>query len=144
MNQTYNLGCMPVNNFHCLTVNNSGCSVEGMTLGQRLQIAMEHARLNQVELAARTGVKQQVISKIIQDKQAASAQIVRLAMACGVRSEWLAEEQGEMVGGYYVEDQRLVHLLKVCEALPGYAVDHLVRDGDEMAQLIKQARKNQQ
>lgn len=68
-----------------------------MSLGERLRAARIYAGLTQVELAEKSGVPQQNISSIEQNKQDKSADIVQLAIACGVRSEWLALESGEML-----------------------------------------------
>jgi transcriptional regulator with XRE-family HTH domain len=113
-----------------------------MTLGERLKLAMEYAGLHQKALEAASGVKQQIIHKIVSGKQLTSAHTVKLAIACGVRPEWLAEEQGVMVDGYTIADQRLVHLVKVCEALPDYAVDQLVQQCDAMAKLAAEGGRH--
>lgn len=68
-----------------------------MTLGERLRKAREHARLSQQALEERSGVSQKTISKIERGDQEGSTQIAALAIACGVRMEWLATEAGEML-----------------------------------------------
>ena len=135
--QTYTL----VNKFSCLIGYNHGCSVIVMTLGQRLKLARSHAGLTQAQLAEKAGVSQQTISNIESGSQDKSSEVVKFAMICCVRAEWLAEEQGEMVDGLYVQDERLKHLIMVCQDLPGYAVDQLVLQGDAMAKLAGQATK---
>lgn len=97
---------------------------------------MEYAKLNQIQLADATGVKQQNISKILRRKQQKSADLVKLAMACGVRPEWLAMEDGLMVDdGLVVHDERIKHLARACMDLPSYDVDRLVQAGDALKKL---------
>lgn len=67
-----------------------------MNLGQRLKIAREHAKLTQIELAERSGVKQQVISKIERGMQHDTGAIIPLARACGISPYWLDSGEGGM------------------------------------------------
>jgi transcriptional regulator with XRE-family HTH domain len=92
----YSLSCIDVNTLSCLTENNCRNSLHGMNLGERLKKAREHAGLTQKELEEKSGVLQQMISKIEKGRQDTSAYIVQLAVACGVRPEWLGMGQGEM------------------------------------------------
>lgn len=110
-----------------------------MTLGQRLKLARAHAGLTQKQLEDKSGVSQQTISNIENDLQDKSTDVVQLAMACGVNSEWLAVEAGVMVGGLVVHDKKLIHLLKTCQELPAYGVDQLLQDGDALKELIRKA-----
>ena len=68
-----------------------------MTYGKRLKSARSHAKLNQVQLAEKSGVSQQTISKIERDRQEASVYTVQFARASGVRPEWLATGDGDML-----------------------------------------------
>lgn len=62
-----------------------------MNFADRLKHARKQiAKISQKELEARTGVKQQVISRLEGGTQAETPQVVQLALACGVRPEWLA------------------------------------------------------
>lgn len=70
-----------------------------MNLGARLLKARQHANLTQKQLEKASGVSQKTISKIERGDQAVSSQIVPLALACGVRAEWLASKSGEMLHG---------------------------------------------
>lgn len=135
-----------VNKPPCLFLYNRACNVFSMKYGQRLKMARKYAGLTQQQLADKVGgINTQANISYLENSDATGSEFtVQFAHACGVRALWLAEEQGEMVDGYYVEDRRLVHLLKVCEALPDYAVDHLVREGDEMAKFIQRASEHQQ
>lgn len=58
--------------------------------------ARTHAKLTQPDLARKAGIAQSTIVKLESESQGSTA-AVRLAMACGVRPEWLAEGVGEMV-----------------------------------------------
>jgi transcriptional regulator with XRE-family HTH domain len=111
-----------------------------MTLGERLRKAREYAGLTQVQLAEKTRLTQQTISLIESGTNKESAAVVRLAMACGVRPEWLAEEQGDMVDSYHIRDEHIRRLAMVAERLPAYAVDQLSDQGDALAKLIEQAQ----
>jgi transcriptional regulator with XRE-family HTH domain len=97
MAQEYSLSCIDVNTQSCLTSYNCRNILTSMTLGERLKTAREFAGLTQKDLEQKSGVLQQMISKIENGKQETSAYVVQLAVACGVRPEWLALGQGEMV-----------------------------------------------
>jgi transcriptional regulator with XRE-family HTH domain len=96
MTQEYSLSCIAVNTQSCLTSYNQRNTFAAM-LGERLKKAREYAGLTQKELETKSGVLQQMISKIENGRQDTSAYVVQLAVACGVRPEWLAMGQGEMV-----------------------------------------------
>jgi transcriptional regulator with XRE-family HTH domain len=97
MTPEYSLSCIDVNTLSCLTPYNQRNNLHDMTLGERLRRAREHAGLTQKELEEKSGVLQQMISKVENGRQETSAYVVQLAIACGVRPEWLALGQGEMV-----------------------------------------------
>jgi transcriptional regulator with XRE-family HTH domain len=67
------------------------------TLGQRLKMAREHAGISQAELADAVGIRQSAISRIERDEALTTGFASRLAKACGVRTDWLSEEDGEML-----------------------------------------------
>lgn len=69
-----------------------------MTIGSRLKIARKYAKLTQEKLSERSGVKQAMISKLETNKSRETSSIVPLAVACGVRPEWLHSDDGPMVG----------------------------------------------
>jgi phage repressor protein C with HTH and peptisase S24 domain len=64
------------------------------TLGERLRFARDRAGLSQKALAFKAGVSQQLISKIEKNAAAGSSTASRLARACGVPTDWLAEGVG--------------------------------------------------
>lgn len=69
-----------------------------MNFSERLRFARkEIAKISQKELEARSGVRQQIISRLEQGVQDETPQVVQLAIACGVRPEWLAMAQGDPV-----------------------------------------------
>lgn len=107
--------------------------------------------MTQGQLAERTGniCTQENISKLERGDATGSEFTVQLADACGVRPQWLAMEQGDMVDGVVIDDPRLkaalsdpkkVNVLLLMEPLPTYAIDHVLRDVTEIAQLIDQAK----
>lgn len=112
-----------------------------MTLGERLKAARKHAELTQPQLADKSGVSQQTISNIETGLQDKSTDTVQLAVACGVRPEWLAMEDGEMVDGMVVHDERIKHLARVCMDLSSYDVDRLVQAGDALKELSAKPTK---
>lgn len=77
-----------------------------MSLGRRLKKAREYAgrvmgskrKLSQKQLAERSGVSQQMISKLELGVSKETSGIVALAIYCGVRPEWLSHGTGPMVG----------------------------------------------
>jgi transcriptional regulator with XRE-family HTH domain len=108
-------------------------------------MARDHAGLTQRELADKAGCSQPNVQILEKSPTATGSEYtVQFAKACGVRPEWLAMEEGDMVDGYLVEDKRLIHLLKVAESLPDYAVDLLVSHGDDMAQLVERSKQQKQ
>jgi len=133
-----------VNKPPCLFLYNRACNVFSMKYGQRLKMARKYAGLTQQQLADKVGgINTQANISYLENSDATGSEFtVQFAHACGVRALWLAEEQGEMVDGYVVDDQRLVHLVKVCEALPSYAVDQLVQQGDAMAKLVAEGGRH--
>lgn len=69
---------------------------ERKPFAERLFKARTHAKLTQAQLAKAAGVSQGNLGELEWDGESSMA-VVRLAMACGVRPEWLAENKGEMV-----------------------------------------------
>lgn len=112
-----------------------------MTLGDRLKAARRHAKLHtQEQLAKKSGVSQQTISKIERGMVDSSGFVVHLAKACGVRPEWLAMEDGEMVDGLYVQDEKLKRMLMIAQDLPEYGKDKAIKELVDIAEFIQQAR----
>jgi transcriptional regulator with XRE-family HTH domain len=117
MRSEYNDTCCKVNNFHCLTAYNFVCKTVVMNLSERIVLARTHAKLTQRQLADLSGVTQQSISLLEKGKQKQTTEIVSIAVACGVRSEWLALEQGEMVNGLHIEDERIKRGVTILEQM---------------------------
>lgn len=111
-----------------------------MTLGERLKAARQHAHLDtQEKLAKKSGVSQQTISKIERGMVDSSGYVVHLAKACGVRPEWLAMEDGEMVDGLYVDDERIKRGVGMLEQLKAeYRLDDAL---ELLTSAVKLARK---
>jgi transcriptional regulator with XRE-family HTH domain len=66
------------------------------TLGQRLRQARNAANLTQRELALKSKVTQQMISKLETGLSHETADIVKLAVACGVDPVWLENGDGNL------------------------------------------------
>jgi transcriptional regulator with XRE-family HTH domain len=100
---------------NCLSVNTPERKFSLMTLGERIFHARTvHAKLTQAVLAEATGMKQQVLSKLENGQIDKTAAIVKIAIACGVRPEWLDQESGPMLhqdslDGLPLERQRLIY-----------------------------------
>lgn len=58
-------------------------------IGKRLGEARAHAALTQKQLAEKSGVSQQMISKLEQGQSKGTTDLVPIAIACGVSPEWL-------------------------------------------------------
>lgn len=69
---------------------------ERTPFGLRLFQARTHAKLTQTQLAKAAKVAQGTLGELEWTGESSMA-VVRLAVACGVRPEWLAEGEGEMV-----------------------------------------------
>jgi phage repressor protein C with HTH and peptisase S24 domain len=63
----------------------------------RLRAAREHAGLTQGKLAKAAGVSQSTIGNIEAGTRGFGASVLRLAEVCGVRPQWLANNEGEML-----------------------------------------------
>jgi len=64
----------------------------------RYQAARKHGKLTQVQLADKIGMSQQMVSKLERGETEESTFDVKIALACGIRAEWLDSEEGDMVG----------------------------------------------
>lgn len=64
----------------------------GMTLAQRLKVAMKESGLTQAALAEKAGVSQAAIQKITSGKSQSTTKLLEISRALHVRPEWLGEE----------------------------------------------------
>ena len=118
-----------------------------MTLAERIIQARHHAGLTQKELAKRTELSQQAVSMLETGKQKATTEIVTIAVVCGVRPEWLALEQGEMLNIPMVNidnDKKLQQLLLLARELPEYGKDKAIQELADLAQFIRTAAQANQ
>lgn len=116
------------------------------TLGKRLKIARLHAKLTQAELAKKASVAQSAVSRIEREEAETSGYAVLFAKICGVRPEWLALENGDMleldsseIMAMLNKNPELIRLLKVAAPLGKYQVDVLVQTSTALAEPAKQA-----
>jgi transcriptional regulator with XRE-family HTH domain len=116
------------------------------TLATRLRAAMGHAGITQQELSRRSGVKQPVISRILAGRQERCSDVVKLAIACGVRPEWLAEGQGPMVDPVppavreaMAEDYKMRAMADLFATLPEEAKDLVLKAVAATQELVKKA-----
>ncbi len=66
-----------------------------MSLAQRLKQSREKAQVSQRQLAKRSGLSQQLISKLENGLVESTTEVFRLAEALGVDARWLATGKGE-------------------------------------------------
>ena len=66
------------------------------TFAERLNAAMSAADISQGQLADKVGISQPAIQKMTSGKTSGSRKMVELALALGVRPEWLSSGVGEM------------------------------------------------
>jgi len=70
-----------------------------MTLGERVKAARKHAKLTQVQLAAKVGVSQQVLARLEGDGATGTKALAMIAAECSVSPRWLATGDGHMLDG---------------------------------------------
>lgn len=109
-----------------------------MEFGKRLRAAREYAQLTQQELAEKSGVPQQTISKIERGDQDTSSHTVHLAVACGVRPQWLGMEEGPMTDSYTTDRPRQKAMM-ILQEIPDYAVDDAIKGLATIVELTKKA-----
>ena len=95
MPQEYNLGCIRQQPL-LFDRNNTRCHRALMELNDRVALARKHAQLTQAQLAKLAGVSQQAINKLESGQSRDSKRIVQIAIACGVRPEWLTSGEEPM------------------------------------------------
>lgn len=66
------------------------------TFADRLNAAMTAANVSQAQLAAAIGVSQPAVQKMTSGKTQGSKKILEIAVALGVRAEWLSSGEGPM------------------------------------------------
>ncbi len=143
MRQGYSFRCIPVNPLRCLTNKYIAPNLMRMTLGERLRIAREdHAGLTQKQLEEKSGVPQQMISKIENGYQKRCSYIVELADACGVRPQWLQMGKGEMTEMPYSNNNKVQTIFTIAQTLPDYALDEAIKSVASIKELIEMAETN--
>ena len=97
------------------------------TLSERLKQARQHAGLTQDELAEKSGVTQASISKIELGKNKSENTTfgVQLAVACGVRCEWLVLGMGEMLEGLKPDEAALLEKYRGSDATGKTAIQRV-------------------
>ncbi|WP_104532512.1 helix-turn-helix domain-containing protein [Xanthomonas arboricola] len=95
MRPEYNPGCISQQPM-LFAGYNACCHASPMEIRDRLAQAMRHSGLTQDSLAKRVGVSQQAIQKLLSGTSKTSRKLTEIALACGVRPEWLATEEGPM------------------------------------------------
>lgn len=113
-----------------------------MNIGERIAIARKHAKLTQPGLAEKLNglMTQQNISLLERGVVKGTEYIVQIAMACGVRPEWLATGQGEMIDGLYVENEKIKKAVLLMQELPDFALDEAIKGLDSVSKLSKMGK----
>lgn len=97
-----------------------------MNFNDRLKKAREQTGMSQQGLAMKSGVKQATISKIERGDSKSSTHTVELALACGVRPEWLATGEGEMTLGPGSPEVKLKQAIDILQQIPEHALDETI------------------
>lgn len=144
MTKIYKHTCSNVNKYYCLTAKKVNPMILVMNLAQRLVIARKHAKLSQKALAEKLAglMTQQNISLLELGVIQGTEHIVPLAIACGVRPEWLAIEHGEMVDGLYVENEKIKKAVLLMQDMPDYALDEAIKGLNSVSKLSKMAKES--
>ncbi len=74
------------------------------TLAGRTRFARKNAGLTQEDLAKKLGVSQGTITHIESGRNKETIHIIALAKVAGVRAEWLATGEGDMIDGWPFKD----------------------------------------
>jgi len=68
------------------------------TLGSRLKLSRKQRAMTQKDLSEKSGVSQQLISRVESEKIDNTTEFLSLAEALGVSAKWLSKGEGEMTG----------------------------------------------
>lgn len=99
-----------------------------MKFSERLITAREHAKISQEQLAHEVGVSQGAISKIERGEADGSKYVVKIAMVCGVRPEWLSEDDGCMLDTrIYAKNEQDAAALMLMQEIPVYAKSEAIK-----------------
>jgi len=106
-----------------------------MKFSERLIKAREHAGITQEELALASKVSQGTISKIERGDSDESRYVVQLAIVCGVRPEWLALEDGDMLLEHvYKPNSTAGKIYEIAQELSEYQRGVLLKVGFSLAE----------
>lgn len=103
-----------------------------MKFCDRLKIARKHAGLTQPQLSEKLNgnITQQAISHLESPSSNGSEHTVQLAIACGVRPEWLAIGDGPMVDEYRMAEE-IASKLEARERAAWYRAGRALAQPDE-------------
>lgn len=107
-------------------------------LGKRLRAARLYAGLTQADLAEKAGVAQSAVSRIEREEAETSGFVVLFAKICGVRSEWLALNDGEMLNYSKKYDKKIEAVMLLMENMPEYKKDILLNTSTALTEHFKQ------
>ena len=126
------------NNFRCLTDYNRSFNIGSMEhIGERIKTARKRVAMSQAELAERSGVKQQMISKLESKRADSTSGIVALATALGVTPEWLQTGKESRARS---ETQQITKVSTLDDKTPEELLKIIVayEEGSELKQLALQ------
>lgn len=92
----YSESSIEVNSYRCLMAYSRKSKLLTMTMGHRIRFRREMLGWSQTDLAASSGISQQMISKLERGKARGTTEFVALARALGVSPTWLKYGEGPM------------------------------------------------
>lgn len=135
MSEQYHFSSYTGNYFSRFNLLLLDSNIVRMEFNERVKAARLHAGLSQEALAEKVGLTQKAISKMESKIAQGSTHTVQIAVVCGVRPEWLGMESGPMVEDS-TSNARISHAMAIMAALPPEALDHAVRELDQIANLV--------
>jgi len=110
------------------------------TIGARVKQARTQARLTQVALAKKTGIKQSTVSDLERGENMKSAYIAQIAHACGVSPLWLATGRGDMAAVQKEDEMQLsdeeFRLIGLFRSLPADFRHHIMTNAVQIFDLF--------
>lgn len=94
-----------------------------MSIGTRIKQLRKEAKLSQIELAERVGLKQSTISDLEVGKSTGTTYLAQIAQVLGVNALWLETGKGARDGG--------TDAVSACELLPGAVGVHAAGPDDD-------------
>lgn len=113
-----------------------------MTIGARFRQLRNSQEMTQDQIGEICEVTKSMVSQWESDTVVPSTdRLMMLKKKISYSIDWLLTGEGEMSGhGYFVSHPKLIAAVKVMEPLPEYGKDSAIKDLNEIAKLISQAK----